>query len=109
MVLENTYFQHRNCCCDFLADILYSGVPPSSEAWTSQVQWLKADCNNVDEMAGILSGFDAVVHTVGTLLETNVYRAAVRPLSVSTKYDFGKESYETINRLWHLYTPCNAH
>lgn len=43
-------------------------------AWVERVEWRKADAMNPESYADILPGVDAVVHTVGTLLDNTQYK-----------------------------------
>ncbi|KAH8116919.1 NAD-binding protein [Phellopilus nigrolimitatus] len=47
-------------------------------AWTSKVTWLAGDALAPETYAPLLPAHTAVVHTLGTLLEDNGYKAAVR-------------------------------
>lgn len=46
-------------------------------AWTSKVEWRKADALLPETYADLLPGADAVVHTIGALLEDGSYKAAL--------------------------------
>ncbi|KAG1803793.1 mitochondrial protein [Suillus plorans] len=43
-------------------------------AWVERVEWRKADAMNPESYADILPSVDAVVHTVGTLLDNTQYK-----------------------------------
>jgi hypothetical protein len=55
--------------------------PPStriSPLKPRQVEWRKADALNPESYADILPGVDAVVHTVGTLLDNTQYKQKIQ-------------------------------
>ncbi|KAH7921743.1 NAD(P)-binding protein [Leucogyrophana mollusca] len=52
-------------------------------AWASKVDWRKADALRPETYAQLLSGVNAVVHTLGTLLEDGQYKAALANGDVS--------------------------
>ncbi|TDL24762.1 mitochondrial protein [Rickenella mellea] len=87
-----------------------------SPAWTSKVNWLKADALDPSSYARLLPDKTAIVHTLGTLFEDTRYKAALKsgnlgavagsflgsmlggtgnPLAAGSN---SKGSYETINR-----------
>ncbi|KAG2357683.1 mitochondrial protein [Suillus spraguei] len=47
-------------------------------AWVERVEWRKADAMNPESYADILPGVDAVVHTVGTLLDNTQYKQKIQ-------------------------------
>ncbi|EIW85140.1 NAD(P)-binding protein [Coniophora puteana RWD-64-598 SS2] len=86
-----------------------------SPAWTSKVNWRKADALLPETYRDLLSGVSAVVHTLGTLLEDPKYKDALARndllsllgnfVSTATGHRYDplegsrwKEGYETINR-----------
>ena len=49
-----------------------SGAPKSQAAWTSQIYWIKGDAMNPDTYEDILKETDALVHSLGVLLDSSV-------------------------------------
>jgi len=56
----------------------YTTPKGHSPAWTSKVNWQKADALNPSTYAHLLPEVNAVVHTLGTLLEDARYKAALK-------------------------------
>ncbi|KAA1471113.1 mitochondrial protein [Dentipellis sp. KUC8613] len=83
-------------------------------AWTSKVDWQKADALRPETYAHLLPGVSAVVHTLGTLLEDTSYKDALRTGNVGAAMGSfvnsvmggsgnplkrgGEGSYELLNR-----------
>lgn len=55
----------------------YTTPKGHSPAWTSKVDWQKADALQPETYKHLLPGVTAVVHTLGTLLEDSRYKAAL--------------------------------
>lgn len=68
-----------------VASFLRSGTPPSSEPWTRQVEWLKADIFNTASYESKLANYSTVVHSIGILFENQAYK-----LSINSKFDLSK-------------------
>eukprot|EP00053_Salpingoeca_punica_P013668 m.123641 g.123641 ORF g.123641 m.123641 type:complete len:327 (-) comp16259_c0_seq4:1343-2323(-) len=89
-----------------------SGAPPSSEAadrafaagvetssshWMQDVEWIKGDALKPETYKEHLARCQAVVHSVGTLMENNTYKQLLCGREAA-QYDFSQQSFETINR-----------
>lgn len=85
-------------------------------AWTEKVEWHSASAFEPESYRGMLASTDAVVHTIGTLLEGGEYKQSIKSgnpavaasttlrsildgLNGSNPLKAGDEgSYESINR-----------
>ncbi|KAJ7632680.1 mitochondrial protein [Roridomyces roridus] len=77
-------------------------------AWVSKVEWVTGDALQPETFAAHLDGADAVVHSLGILLEDAGYKAAVRAgdalglfravVGGRNPLDRTKETYERMNR-----------
>ncbi|KAF9246307.1 mitochondrial protein [Melanogaster broomeanus] len=88
----------------------YTTPKGHTPAWVSKVQWLKADALLPETYAGLLPGVNAVVHTLGTLLEDGRYKTALANGDVlgllgafggggnPLERGAGRGSYEVMNR-----------
>jgi nucleoside-diphosphate-sugar epimerase len=56
----------------------YKSPQGHTPAWVERVEWRKADALNPESYADILPGVDAVVHTVGTLLDNTQYKQKIQ-------------------------------
>jgi len=66
-----------------------SGAPGKYAPWISQVNWVKGDALNPKPYEDVLRQSDAVIHTVGTLIDTSITKRR-RPGEAGT--------YEHLNR-----------
>lgn len=60
----------------WVEQVCFSGSPPNHiiPLKLQQVEWRKGDALNPESYADILPGVNAVVHTVGTLLDNTQYK-----------------------------------
>jgi len=49
-----------------------SGTKPSKSPWADKVQWIKGDAMNPESFRGALEESEAVVHTIGILIDSSV-------------------------------------
>ncbi|KAG2157176.1 mitochondrial protein [Suillus clintonianus] len=93
-----------------VTSISFSGKPYKTPqghtpAWVERVEWRKADAMNPESYADILPGVDAVVHTVGTLLDNTQYKQKMQEGDVlgvfkslmGRKEEGQRSAYDTLN------------
>jgi len=72
-----------------------SGRPAIESPWTSQVNWVKGDAMNTKPYEDVLKESDAVIHTVGTLIDTSITKG--RPSGeVGTYEHMNRETAKSI-------------
>ena len=74
-----------------------SGAPKTQDVWTSQINWIKGNAMNPDTYEDVLKETDALVHTLGVLLDSSITHFK-RPGEPGTYEQINREAAKVIGK-----------